>query len=192
MGRAPLVGSSLALLLGYLAFKWALADAVNEERLVALGGMYHWSALTALTAGWSIWLVRQKRSTHSFAGDFKLLARPVFLYALLASGAVYVWNHGIARESTAWRKALRLAQIEEHTSSDAAFQAFVEGQPLEQQSAFPDRETYREQATTQVEWMLSGGVTLVLSLLTYLFASLVLTLCATFLLHQIWGIATLG
>ena len=47
------------------------------------------------------------------------------------------------------------------------------------------------QATTQVSWMLSGGVTFVLSLITYLFAAMLLSLCATVLLHQIWGIASL-
>ena len=39
--------------------------------------------------------------------------------------------------------------------------------------------------------MLSGGVTFVLSLITYLFAAMLLSLCATVLLHQIWGIASL-
>jgi hypothetical protein len=192
MRTAPVVGTSLLLLAGYLAFKWGLAGSVNEERLVALGGMYHWSALTALVAGWSMWLVRTKGSTMSFWGDFKLLAKPVFLYALLAAGSVYVWNHVIANESTELRKALRVAQIEEHTATEAAYAEFVNQQAAEQQPNLPSREEYRSQALAQVNWMLSGGVTLVLSLLTYLFASLVLVVCATILLHQIWGVATLG
>jgi|GEM_PF-636447 hypothetical protein len=192
MRAAPWVGSTLLLLAGYLAFKWGLAGSVNEERLVALGAMYHWSALTSLVAGWSIWLVRAKASTRSFWGDFKLLAKPVFLYALLATGSVYLWNHVIARESTELRKALRSAQIEEHTASDEAYAVLVAQQPPEQQANYPARETYREQAISQVEWMLSGGVTVVLSLLMYLFASLILVLCGTLLLHQIWGVATLG
>lgn len=192
MRTAPVVGTSLLLLAGYLAFKWGLAGSVNEERLVALGGMYHWSALTTLVAGWSMWLVRTKGSTRSFWGDFKLLAKPVFLYALLAAGSVYVWNHVIANESTELRKALRVAQIEEHTATEAAYAEFVSQQVAEQQPNLPSREEYRSQALAQVNWMLSGGVTLVLSLLMYLFASLVLALCATVLLHQIWGVATLG
>lgn len=192
MRAAPLIGSSLSLLAGYLAFKWSLGGSVNAERLVALGGMYHWSALTALTAGWSIWMVRNQASTRSFWGDFQLLSRPVFLYALLAAGSVYAWNHGIAREATELRKALRLAQIEEHAATDASYAEFVAQQSPEQQAAFPEKEEYRKQATEQVEWMLSGGVTFVLSLLMYLFAALVLSLCATVLLHQIWGVSTLG
>ena len=115
------------------------------------------------------------------------------LYAMMASGAVWGWNHVVAAESTALRKALRLAQIEEHTSSNAAYQAFEQarsqaGNPPE----LPDRHAYRQQATAQVNWMLSGGVTLVLSLLTYLFAAVLLALVATVLLHHIWGLSSLS
>jgi Flp pilus assembly protein TadB len=99
----------------------------------------------------------------------------------------------IASESTALRKALRVAQIEEHTATDEAYQSFLESQNQgESELQLPDRETYREQARAQVDWMLSGGVTLVLALLTYLFASVLLALVATVLLHHIWGLPSLS
>jgi cobalamin synthase len=153
--------------------------------------MYHWSALTVLCVGWSIWLVRGKSGSGSFWGDFKTLGKPLVLYAILAAGSVWLWNHVVASESTELRKALRLAQIESNTESEAAYSAFVAAQASEGVEDFPSRETYREQAQSQVEWMLSGGVTLVLSMLTYLMAALVLAVCATVLLHQIWGLSTL-
>ena len=58
MRKSSLMGVPLLLAAGYFAFKWALAGPVNAERLVALGGMYHWSALTLLWLslapfGWS-------------------------------------------------------------------------------------------------------------------------------------------
>ena len=57
MRKSSLMGVPLLLAAGYFAFKWALAGPVNAERLVALGGMYHWSALTLLAVlgsfGWS-------------------------------------------------------------------------------------------------------------------------------------------
>lgn len=191
MRNRPLIGSSLALIAGYWVLKYALVGDVNEERLVALGGMYHWSALTVLTAGWAIWLVRRSRSTLSFWGDFKLLAKPAVVYALLASASVFGWNHLLARETVELRKALRIAQIEANTASDSAFETFAEKLPLDQQARLPERDSYREQALAQVEWMHSGGVTLVLSLLTYLFASVVLALGATLLVHHIWGVSSL-
>ena len=112
---------------------------------------------------------------------------------MLASGAVWGWNHVVAAESTTLRKALRVAQIEEHTATEEAYQAFLENQNQSENGIqLPDRETYREQARAQVDWMLSGGVTLVLALLTYLFAAVLLALVATVLLHHIWGLPSLS
>ncbi len=192
MRSTTLVGLPLALAAGYFGFKWALSGLVNAERVVALGGMYHWSALTLLALGWSAWMIRKRKSTNTFWGDFKQLTQPLALYAIVASCCVWGWNHVVALEATELRKALRLAQIEEHTSSPEAYAAFVQEQGAETMAELPDRDTYRKQATSQVHWMLSGGVTLVLALITYLFAAVLLSLCATMLLHQIWGIATLG
>ena len=193
MRRSSLVGFPVLLCGGYFAFKWRLAASLDAERLVAVGGMYHWTAMTLLAIVSCVWLVREQQHTGSFWGDFKTLSQLLVLYAMMASGAVWGWNHVVAAESTALRKALRLAQIEEHTSSNAAYQAFVAsqsqaGNPPE----LPDRHAYRQQATAQVNWMLSGGVTLVLSLLTYLFAAILLALVATVLLHHIWGLSSLS
>ena len=191
MRNTALAGLPLVLAAGYFAFKWLLAGPINAERLVALGGMYHWSALTLLALGWSVWMIRRNGSTQSFWGDFKQLTKPLAVYAILAACSVWGWNHVVAKDATELRKALRLAQIEEHTASEEAYAAFVAKQGLESVGELPDRETYQTQATTQVSWMLSGGVTFVLSLITYLFAAMLLSLCATVLLHQIWGIASL-
>tara|TARA_B100000524_G_C23653413_1_gene370934 strand:+ start:1294 stop:1869 length:576 start_codon:yes stop_codon:yes gene_type:complete len=191
MRNTALAGLPLVLAAGYFAFKWLLAGPINAERLVALGGMYHWSALTLLALGWSVWMIRRNGSTQSFWGDFKQLTKPLAVYAILAACSVWGWNHVVAKDATELRKALRLAQIEEHTASEEAYAAFVAEQGLESVGELPDRETYQTQATTQVSWMLSGGVTFVLSLITYLFAAMLLSLCATVLLHQIWGIASL-
>ena len=178
---------------GYFAFKWLLVNSLNAERLVALGGMYHWTAMTILIVGSCIWLVSDRQHTGSFWGDFKQLCQPLVLYAMLASGAVWAWNHVVAAESTALRKALRVAQIEEYTASEEAYQSFLLSQNQSDSALnLPDRETYRKQAKAQVDWMLSGGVTLVLALLTYLFASVLLALVATVLLHHIWGLPTLS
>lgn len=191
MRNTALAGLPLVLAAGYFAFKWLLAGPINAERLVALGGMYHWSALTLLALGWSVWMIRRNGSTQSFWGDFKQLTKPLAVYAILAACSVWGWNHVVAKDATELRKALRLAQIEENTASEEAYAAFVAEQGLESVGELPDRETYQTQATTQVSWMLSGGVTFVLSLITYLFAAMLLSLCATVLLHQIWGIASL-
>lgn len=191
MRNTALAGLPLVLAAGYFAFKWLLAGPINAERLVALGGMYHWSALTLLALGWSVWMIRRNGSTQSFWGDFKQLTKPLAVYAILAACSVWGWNHVVAKDATELRKALRLAQIEEHTASEEAYAAFVAEQGLESVGELPDRETYQTQATTQVSWMLSGGVTFVLSLITYLFAAMLLSLSATVLLHQIWGIASL-
>ena len=193
MRRSSLVGIPILLCGGYFAFKWLLANSLNAERLVALGGMYHWTAMTVLAAGTCVWLVRERQHTGSFWGDFKKLCQPLVLYAMLASGAVWGWNHVVAAESTTLRKALRVAQIEEHTATEEAYQAFLENQNQSENGIqLPDRETYREQARAQVDWMLSGGVTLVLALLTYLFAAVLLALVATVLLHHIWGLPSLS
>lgn len=193
MRRSSLVGAPILLCGGYFAFKWLLASSLNAERLVALGGMYHWTAMTLLVVGTCMLLVAERQHTGSFWGDFKKLCQPLVLYAMLASGSVWGWNHVIDAESTALRKALRMAQIEENTATEAAYQAFVERQNQRDSNPnLPDRETYRAQATSQVNWMLSGGVTLVLALLTYLFASVLLALVATVLLHHIWGLPSLS
>ena len=140
-----------------------------------------------------MWFLRERRNTGSFWGDFKQLSQPLVLYAVLASGTVWTWNHVIDAESTALRKALRIAQIEEHTANDDAYQEFVASQAQTSETLnLLGRTAYREQAMAQVNWMLSGGVTFVLSLLTYLFAAVMLALLATALLHHIWGLSTLS
>ena len=193
MQRSLLVGIPFMMCGGYVAVKWMLAGSLNAERLVAVGGMYHWTALTLLTVGMSMWFLRERRNTGSFWGDFKQLSQPLVLYAVLASGTVWTWNHVIDAESTALRKALRIAQIEEHTANDDAYQEFVASQAQTSETLnLPGRTAYREQAMAQVNWMLSGGVTFVLSLLTYLFAAVMLALLATALLHHIWGLSTLS
>ena len=193
MRRSSHVGIPILFCGGYFAFKWLLANSLNAERLVAIGGMYHWTAMTALVVGSCVWLVRERQHTESFWGDFKKLCQPLVLYAMLASGAVWGWNHVVASEETALRKALRVAQIEEHTATEEAYDNFLASQIQGDEVVnMPDRETYREQALAQVNWMLSGGVTLVLALLTYLFAAVLLALVATLLLHHIWGLPSLS
>ena len=190
--RMPhMTGVVLLFAAGYFALKWALAASINAERLVALGGMYHWSALTMMATGYGMWIWRQRKSTGSFWGDFKLLAKPLALYAVLAGASVWGWNHVVDLDSTELRKSLRLAQIETQTASDEAYTAFLESQEPQDAARFPDRVTYREQAQTQVSWMLSGGLTFALALLTYFTAAMLLSLFVTVLLHQIWGVATL-
>ena len=188
MQRFKTLASCLALVAGYVLFKAISSEWVLAERAVALGGMYHWTALVTLVVGWSVALVRHGWSAGSWAGDVKQLLRPTFTYALLAAVAVYGWNHVWAKESTELRKSIRIAQVEEFTKSDAAFDAYLLTLPLGQRRAVPDRETVRAQAISQVEWMMSGGVTFALSLLMYIFAAALLSAVASLLLHQIWGI----
>ena len=193
MRQSFLVGIPILFCGGYFAFKWLLASSLSAETLLALGGMYHWTAMTLIVIGSCLWLVRERQHTGSFWGDFKRLCQPLVLYAMLASGAVWGWNHVLASESTALRKALRMAQIEEHTATEEAYAGFLANQNQADQALnLPDRETYREEAKAQVDWMLSGGVTLVLALLTYLLASVFLAFVATILLHHIWGLPSLS
>ena len=190
--RMPhMTGVALLFAAGYFAFKWVLAGSTNAERLVALGGVYHWSALTIMAIGCGMQIWRRRLSTGSFWGDFKLMAKPLALYAVMASASVWGWNHVVDHDSTELRKSLRLAQIETQTANEEAYTAFLAQQEPQDAARFPDRQTYREQAQAQVAWMLSGGVTLALALLAYFFAAILLSLFATVLLHQIWGIATL-
>ena len=186
-----MTGVALLFAAGYFAFKWVLAGSTNAERLVALGGVYHWSALTIMAIGFGMRIWRRRLSTGSFWGDFKLMAKPLALYAVAAGASVWGWNHVVDLDSTELRKSLRLAQIETQTANEEAYTAFLEQQESQDVSRFPDRLTYRDQAQAQVSWMLSGGVTFALALLTYFFAAILLSLFATVLLHQIWGIATL-
>ena len=188
MPRSKTLASCLALIAGYVLFKVVSSEWVLAERAVALGGMYHWTALVTLVVGWSVAMVRQGLSAGSWISDMKQLLQPTFTYAVLAAVAVYGWNHVWAKESTELRKSIRIAQVEEFTNSDAAFDAYLLTLPLRQRDAMPDRETVRAQATSQVEWMMSGGVTFALSLLMYIFAAALLSAVASLLLHQIWGI----
>ena len=188
MPRSKTLASCLALIAGYVLFKAVSSEWVLAERAVALGGMYHWTALVTLVVGWSVAMVRQGWSAGSWVGDVKQLLHPTFTYALLAAVAVYGWNHVWAKESTELRKSIRIAQVEEFTKSDAAFEDYLLTLPLGQRDAMPDRETVRAQAISQVEWMMSGGVTFALSLLMYIFAAALLSAVASLLLHQIWGI----
>ena len=94
--------------------------------------MYHWTALVTLVVGWSVAMVRQGWSAGSWVGDVKQLLQPTFTYALLAAVAVYGWNHVWAKESTELRKSIRIAQVEEFTKSDAAFEDYLLTLPLEQ------------------------------------------------------------
>ena len=157
---------------------------------MALGGLYHWSSLVLLAACWSIWLVRHKDSKGSTLGDVQQLLRPTLFHALLASLSVWTWNHAWAEETTQLRKSIRMAQINANTESDDAYASFLDAQDDHNSELMPDRKTYREQASAQVDWMLSGGVTLVLSLLVYVLAAFVLSVVASVVLHQIWGITT--
>jgi len=188
MPRSKTLASCLALIAGYVLFKAVSSEWVLAERAVALGGMYHWTALVTLVVGWSVAMVRQGWSAGSWVGDVKQLLRPTFTYALLAAVAVYGWNHVWAKETTELRKSIRIAQVEEFTKSDAAFEDPLLTLPLGPRDAMPDRETVRAQAISQVEWMMSGVVTFALSLLMYIFAAALLSAVASLLLHQSWGI----
>lgn len=190
MSFRRMLGTSLLLLVGYALLKSWLLEHVPYERAVALGGLYHWSSLVLLAACWSFWLVKQKESKGSIWGDVQQLLRPTLFHALLASLSVWVWNHAWAEETTQLRKSIRMAQINANTESDKAYASFLDAQDNLQPELMPDRQTYREQATAQVDWMLSGGVTLVLSLLVYVLAAFVLSVVSSVVVHQIWGITT--
>ena len=187
MPRSKTLASCLALIAGYVLFKAVSSEWLTAERSVALGGMYHWTALVILVVGWSVAMVRQGWSAGSWVGDVKQLLRPTFTYALLAAVAVYGWNHVWAKESTELRKSIRIAQVEEFTKSDAAFDAYMMTLPLGQRDA-RDRVTFRSNEISTIETIMSGKVMFVLSLLTYIFAAALLSAVASLLLHQIWGI----
>ena len=187
MPRSKTLASCLALIAGYVLFKAFSSEWLTAERSVALGGMYHWTALVILVVGWSVAMVRQGWSAGSWVGDVKQLLRPTFTYALLAAVAVYGWNHVWAKESTELRKSIRIAQVEEFTKSDAAFDAYMMTLPLGQRDA-RDRVTFRSNEISTIETIMSGKVMFVLSLLTYIFAAALLSAVASLLLHQIWGI----
>ena len=187
MPRSKTLASCLALIAGYVLFKAVSSEWLTAERSVALGGMYHWTALVILVVGWSVAMVRQGWSAGSWVGDMKQLLQPTFTYALLASMAVYGWNHVWAKESTELRKSIRIAQVEEFTKSDAAFDAYMMTLPLGQRDA-RDRDTFRSNEISTIETIMSGKVMFVLSLLTYIFAAALLSAVASLLLHQIWGI----
>lgn len=190
MSFRRMLGTSLLLLVGYALAKSWMLEHVPYERAVALGGLYHWSSLVLLAAVWPIWMVKQNGSKGSIWGDVQQLLRPTLLHALLASLSVWAWNHAWAEDTTQLRKSIRMAQINANTESDDAYASFLDAQDDLKPGLMPDRLTYREQATAQVDWMLSGGVTLVLSLLVYVFAAFVLSVVASVVLHQIWGITT--
>ena len=59
MPRSKTLASCLALIAGYVLFKAVSSEWVLAERAVALGGMYHWTALVTLVVGWSVAMVRQ-------------------------------------------------------------------------------------------------------------------------------------
>ncbi|MDA0728381.1 MAG: hypothetical protein O3B70_01860 [Bacteroidetes bacterium] len=177
---------------GYFAFKWLLANEASAEKSLALGGMYHWTALIGLAVLAGFTLQQGTESAGSWWGDVRRIAKPLLLYSLLASLSVLAWNHGIAKETTDLRLALREAQIMEATANEASFEKWVGDAGLEKGTWVPDRETYREQALSQVRWMLSPSVMLVFSLLTYALASIVLAVVTSLLLHKIWNITSLG
>ena len=190
MSFRRILGSSLLLLMGYALLKGWMLEHVPYERAVAMGGLYHWSSIVLITASWSIWMVRQRASKGSTWGDVQQLLRPTLTHALLASLSVWAWNHAWAAETTLLRKSIRLAQINANTETEEAYALFLEAQKNLEPEHMPDRQTYRDQANAQVNWMLSGGVTLVLSLLVYVLAAFVLSVVASVVLHQIWGITT--
>lgn len=177
---------------GYFAFKGLIAEGTSAEKSLALGGLYHWTALIGLAVVAGLAMQRGRSSTGSWWGDVRKIAQPLLLYSLLASLSVLAWNHGIAKETTNLRLALREAQIMEATATEASFQAWVGDAGLEEGAWIPDREVYREQALSQVRWMLSPSVMFVFSLLTYAVASIALALATSLLLHKIWSITSLG
>ena len=78
-----------------------------------------------------------------------------------------------AKESTELRKSIRIAQVEEFTKSDAAFDDYLLTLPLGRAAPCLTERPSR-QAISQVRWMMSGGVTFALSLLMYIFAAALL------------------
>ena len=187
-GRFFLV--NFALVAGYLLLKSSLMEVVPAERLVALGGLYHWSALMLLAVGWSAHLIRSHSSTGSAIGDLKLLGKPLMMYALLASLSVWAWNHGLAADSTELKVALQKARVMTQTETEADYVAFLEqSDPPE---VMPDRLTFREQALEQIEWMNAPAMTLAMALVVYMAAGVVLTGLSVLFLHKIWNVASVG
>ena len=180
---------NLLLIGGYMLMKAGLANAVPPERLVALGGLYHWSAMVLLAVGWSAALIRGGWSSGSATGDLKAIGRPLMTYAVMASLSVWAWNHVVAKDATALKVALQRAQVLEHTENDEAYAAFLADADLE--GTAPEREQFKEQALEQIEWMNGPALTLAMALIVYLAAGSLLTGLAVLVLHKIWNIASL-
>ena len=165
------------------------ANAVPPERLVAVGGLYHWSAMVLLAVGWSTALIRGGWSSGSATGDLKALGRPLMTYAVMASLSVWAWNHVVAKDATALKVALQRAQVLEHTENDEAYATFLADAELE--GTAPEREQFKEQALEQIAWMNGPALTLAMALIVYLAAGSLLTGLAVLVLHKIWNIASL-
>ena len=180
---------NLLLISVYMLMKAGLANTIPPERLVALGGLYHWSAMVLLAVGWSTALVRGGWSSGTATGDLKALGRPLMLYAVMASLSVWAWNHGVAKDATALKVALQRAQVLEHTENDKAYAAFLVEADLEDNA--PGREQFRGQALEQIAWMNGPALTLAMALIVYLAAGSLLTGLAVLVLHKIWNIASL-
>ena len=190
MRNTPLAGLPLVLVAGYFAFKWLLAGPINAERLVALAACITGLPWTLLALGWSVWMVHRDGSTQSFWGDFKQLTKPLAVYAILAACSVWGWNHIVAKDATELWKALRLAQIEEHTASEEAYAAFVTEQGLNPWGKCPIERPTAPKPPPRCRGCCLGGSPC--AFLDHLFVRRHAPfLCATVLLHQIWGIASL-
>ena len=194
MRSARIFGTSLALLGGYFTLKWFLRGQIADEQLFVSGGLYHWTAITILGTGWSVWLVKSKSTTQQFWGDFKMLAQPLAIYALFASLSVWSWNYVIDKERTDRRRIEAQADVDAITQSEESWNDFLSKQTDEakqQEWRIKGRDTYHQEFSEQIDKVASPGRLFASALLMYMFAALIVSLGATMLLHHIWGIASL-
>ena len=193
MRFSRIAGTSLALLGGYFTLKWFLRGHVADEKLLVSGVLYHWTAITILGFGWSMWLIKSKSTTRQFWGDFKLLAQPLAMYAIVASMSAWSWNYIVDNDRVDLKRAALQAELEVHTHSEQSWNEFlsIQKEAIQKEWRTKGRETYRQEVSEQIDNVNSPTRFLAIALLGYMFAALIVSLGATLLLHHIWGIASM-
>ncbi len=173
----------ILIILGWFALKFGILNHTSFETSFLAGIVYNYTALIIIAIVCVYRNIRENSSTPPFLDAFKLIAKKVITYSILASLSITVWHHYFIQDINAKRLEEIIYDKQNAFETHDEYIDFVGENPELQNLS---REDWIEKETESVKLIYSMGIQTSLTMMLYLVLGLFISLIASFLWTKVW------
>ncbi|MBM55569.1 MAG: hypothetical protein CMB32_03320 [Euryarchaeota archaeon] len=173
----------LFLILGWIGLKYFLLGNASFETSFLAGIIYNYTAMIVIAVLCVITGIRTLNQTPDFIDAFKMIAKKVLVYSVVATMAIAFWHHYLIQDITTKRLEERIYEKKNAFGSEEEYAVFVEENPALNGLSL---EEWVAKETESIELIFSLGIQTSLTMMAYLVIGLFISLIASFLWTKVW------